>query len=572
MPQYQDGGRKSGSGSRRGARRPDKPVQSTPKKNTPQPRRQPQQAQQAAPRQPQQGYGGYDTAQGSGQTTGGLTKAERRARILRQREIMRKKRRNRRLLIAIVFLLVVGILFFVIRHFNGSENAPTDAGLDELDQAMDLEEAAEEAAYDGSPVARIAFVGDISVSQAQVQDATRSDGTYDFAQPFQSITGYLSGVDYAVANFETTMVDDLSYGGEPYYNAPVQLAGSLRGLGFRLVSTANTYMLNNGIDGLVSTKNYLTEAKLKSVGTYLSQEDRDKDGGAYIRDLHKIRFAFLSYTKGTDSVTMPEGCEYALNTLYDDYSDYWTDLRSSQIREDIQACKDAGAEVIIALVHWGSEYSRSVNTSQETVTKLMLENGVDVIIGTHPHVVGKMGFQEVELLDGTRKQCFVAYSLGDFYTDPEKDAACSTVMLSLEFSKDDQGKVTISDACYAPLYMQITEVDNKKHFELLDIYSTIAGLERLEKMNSQQATQMNTLLSALDTIHSNAGEELDMGPQDEDMRVVSKAIEDGAFSADEIRALRDEERAAEASAKAALAAEQKQTVPEPEDVTEEPEE
>lgn len=572
MPQYHDGGRQSGSGSRRGARRPDKPVQSTPKKNTPQPKRQPQQAQQTASRQPQQSYGGYYTAQGSGQTTGGLTQAEKRARILRQREIMRKKRRNRRLLIAIVFLLVVGILFFVIRHFNGSENATTDAGLDELDQAMDLEEAAEEAAYDGPPVARIAFVGDISVSQAQVQDATRSDGTYDFTQPFQSVAGYLSGVDYAVANFETTMVDDLSYGGEPYYNAPVQLAGSLRGLGFRLVSTANTYMLNNGIDGLVSTKNYLTEAKLKSVGTYLSQEDRDKDGGAYIRDLHKIRFAFLSYTKGTDSVTMPEGCEYALNTLYDDYSDYWTDLRSSQIRADIQACKDAGAEVIIALVHWGSEYSRSVNTSQEEVAQLMLENGVDVIIGTHPHVVGKMGFQDVELLDGTHKQCFVAYSLGDFYTDPEKDSACSTVMLSLEFSKDDQGKVTISDACYAPLYMQITEVENKKHFELLDIYSTIAGLERLEKMNSEQATQMNTLLSALDTIHTNAGEELDVGPQDEDMRVVSKAIEDGAFSADAIRALRDEERAAEASAKAALAAEQRQTVPEPEDVTEEPEE
>lgn len=107
---------------------------------------------------------------------------------------------------------------------------------------------------------------------------------------------------------------------------------------------------------MISTKNNLTGAKLRSVGTYLSQQERDENGGAYIRNIHKIRFAFLSYTKGTDSVTMPQGCEYALNTLYSDYADYWTDLKSSQIRKDVQAARDAGAEVIIALVHWGSEY------------------------------------------------------------------------------------------------------------------------------------------------------------------------------------------------------------------------
>ena len=241
--------------------------------------------------------------------SGSLTPQQRRARERRRQELLRRRRRHRRTLIAILLLLVIAAAFFIIKSHNGTLGAPTDAGLDEMD-LEDLDDEAEEKLYDGPPVATIAFVGDISTSADQVRAVTKNDGTYDFNLPFADVANYFStnNVAYAVGNFETTIVDGMNYGGEPYYNSPVQLAGSLRGLGFRLMSTANTYALNNGIEGLTSTKNYLTEAKLRSVGTYLSQAARDKDGGAYIRSIHKIKFAFLSYTKGTDSVTMPEGC------------------------------------------------------------------------------------------------------------------------------------------------------------------------------------------------------------------------------------------------------------------------
>ncbi|MBQ9269748.1 MAG: CapA family protein [Oscillospiraceae bacterium] len=477
-----------------------------------------------------------------------------RKRQIQARKLQQKRRRQQRrhrALIGIGFLLLLVIAFVLITIFNGSYGQPTDQGLDELDMNLEeLDDEAEEKLYDGPPVATIAFVGDISASADQVRAVTKADGTFDFNAPFADIVDYFSAdnIAYAVGDFETTMVDNQPFGGEPYYNAPIELAGSLRGLGFRLMSTANTYALNNGIEGLVSTKNYLTIAKLRSVGTYLSQADRDENGGAYIRSIHKIKFAFLSYTKGTDSVTMPEGCEYALNTLYTDYSDYWSDLRSSRIRSDVQAAKDAGAEVIIALVHWGSEYSRTVSEPQKEVADLLLSNGVDVIIGTHSHLVSKMGFESVETNDGTLKNCFVAYGLGDFYTDPEQPTAQQSMILNLTFARGDDGNVTITDANYVPIYNYIHMKNGVRTFELLDVYRNMAELKRVD-MTSEQAELFNQLLDTVDTMHNYGGEELDIGPVDQDRRIVEKAIAEGEVSSADIRAKKREE--ADAAEKAA---------------------
>lgn len=484
---------------------------------------------------------------GSRQTS--LTQAQKQARLRRKREILRRRHRRKQLLAAFVLILIIAGAFFLIKTLNGSMDDATDAGLDAADLMMDDEEA-EELAYNGPPVANISFVGDISASAAQVADALRSDGTYDFAAPFAQVSEYISYADYAVASFETNIVDGESYGMEPYYNAPVQLAGAIRNLGIRLVSTANTYALNNGIEGLISTKKYLTESRLRSVGTYTSEEERDTNSGAYIRNIHKIKFAFLAYTKGTDSVRMPEGCEYALNTLYADYADYWTELNDSQIKADVQAAKDAGAEVIVALVHWGSEYGRSVSDPQKEVKELLLGNGVDVIIGTHSHIVNEMGFEKVTLADGTVKNCFVAYGLGDFYTDPAQDSAKESLILNLEFTKNDDGVVSITSAKYVPIYMDITEDDGEKHFEILDVYASIADIYRKETISSLEAEKYNALLACLDTLHTYAGEDLDAGPKDEDIRVVAKALEDGEISWEEIKVIKNEEQAAQDAANA----------------------
>ena len=488
---------------------------------------------------------------------GSLTREQKLARIQRRRwQAAQKRRRRNRAVIGLLLILLLAAGLVAIRMFQGARAITGELELDALDLGQDeLDDEAEEALYDGPPEATIAFVGDISTSADQVRAVTLADGTYDFLSPFEDVKDYFSQdrIAYAVGDFETTMVDDLGYGGDPYYNSPIQLAGALRTLGFRLMSTANTYALNNGIEGVVSTKNYLTVARIRSVGTYLSQEDRDKDGGAYIRNIHKIKFAFLSYTKGTDSVTMPEGCEYALNTLYTDYADYWSQLRTNQIRSDIQAARAAGAEVVVVLLHWGSELSRNVSEPQQELTQMLLENGVDVIIGTHSHMVNQMGFQKAELLDGTTKECYVAYGLGDFYTDPTDPRSNQSLILNLTFKRDSSGKVSITDATYVPIYQHVFEENGVRKFEVLDVYRNLAELKRIQK-NADQAELFNALLDTIDTMHNYAGAEGDQGPTDADRRIVEKAILEGEVPALTISELRRAEQ--DAAARAAAAAQE----------------
>lgn len=482
---------------------------------------------------------GYQPS-GSRQTS--LSQAQRQARLRRKHEILRRRHRRKQLFAAFLAILIIIGLFFGIKAIT-KDDVIEEEGLDMAD--FEIDEETEEAMYTGGPLVNISFVGDVSCSAAQVADVLRSDGTYDFSVPFAPVAEFFEYSDYSVANFETNMVDGQSYGMEPYYNAPVQLAGMLRRLGVRLVSTANTYALNNGIEGVISTKQKLTDSQLKVVGTYTSQEERDQHSGCYIRNLHKIKFAFLSYTKGTDSVRMPEGCEYALNTLYEDYADYWTELNDDQIKADIQYAKDAGAEVIVCLLHWGSEYGRSVSDSQKEIKDMLLQNGVDVIIGTHSHLINEMGFETVTMPDGSVKECFVAYGIGDFYTDPEQDTARESLILNLEFERDDDGKVSITDANYYPIYQNITvDEDGQKHFEVQDVYGEIARIFRKDTITSEDAEYFNTLLACLDSIHTYAPEELDGGPKGEDMRIVEKALEHDDFTWEEIKVLKNEEQAA----------------------------
>lgn len=261
----------------------------------------------------------------------------------------------------------------------------------------------------------------------------------------------------------------------------------------------------------------------------------------------EVKLSTEATPASAESVMMPKGCEYALNTLYTDYSDYWTTLRESQIRQDVQAAKAAGADVIVALVHWGSEYGRSISEPQKNAAKLLMNSGVDVIIGTHSHLVGEMGFEKVTPADGASRECFVAYSLGDFYTDPTNTDSQASVILNLTFTKKDSGRVSI-DASYVPVYQNITDTDGKKTFQLLDVYQNLADLENQEELSSKQATLYNQLLDVITTLHTYAGEELDAGPSDTDKRLVEQAIETGAFSKRDIKELQQKE--AEAAAKA----------------------
>ena len=126
------------------------------------------------------------------------------------------------------------------------------------------------------------------------------------------------------------------------------------------------------------------------------------------------------------------------------------------------------------MLHWGSEYDFTVSSTQDEITELLFKNGVDVILGSHSHFVGPMKMMDVETTDGDKKQCFVAYSLGNFISSMTKQYTQESVILNLEFTKDGKtGDTTISNVNYTPLYVVDRGEGAERRFEVLPIRAAI---------------------------------------------------------------------------------------------------
>ena len=220
-----------------------------------------------------------------------------------------------------------------------------------------------------------------------------------------------------------------------------------------ILQTANTYSIQNGMAGLQSTIDVIRENGMSSLGTYSSAEDKTENQ-VVVKEVNGIRMAFIGFTKGVNNLTVPEGSEYSVDLLYTDYATTYNTVNTAGITAPVEAAKAKNPDVIVAMVHWGSEYETEISATQKQITNTLAQNGVDVIIGTHPHIVGKMEMQTVTV-DGKEKQVFVAYSLGNFMGAMNRDSTDvnESVVLNLEFTKTNDG-TTISKAEYVPLLLR----------------------------------------------------------------------------------------------------------------------
>ncbi|MBC7292993.1 MAG: CapA family protein, partial [Thermoleophilia bacterium] len=207
---------------------------------------------------------------------------------------------------------------------------------------------------------------------SSVKDA--ATGSYDFRPIFAPVAPYLARTDYTVANLETKLAGPgPGYSGYPLFNSPAELAYALRDVGVDLLATANNHALDMGWQGLTATLDKLDEAGLAHVGTYRSAHEKQKP---FIVDLRGIRVAFLNYTASLNGFSLPKEHPYAVNLL-----------DPLQVAEDAQVARLWGADVVIALLHFGNEYQREPDPEETKLTQELLSRGVDVIIGSHPHVV-----------------------------------------------------------------------------------------------------------------------------------------------------------------------------------------
>ena len=311
----------------------------------------------------------------------------------------------------------------------------------------------------------MSVIGDIMCHNSQYTDAYNSSTkSYDFSYVFSDIKNYIQSADIAVGNLETTFAGaQKGYSNYPRFNSPEQLATNLKDLGIDVLCTANNHSLDTNYAGIESTINYLDEAGISHMGTYTSKEAQDT---ILIKDVKGIKIAFLAFTYGTNGIPIPKDKSYCINLIDKDF-----------MLEQINLAKKENPDLICVNMHWGIEYQTKQNSTQEDLADFLFDNGVDVIFGSHPHVLQPMEKRTVTLDDGSTKNCFVIYSLGNFMSGQTQENTRNTAILNINFTKKaDSEKTYIDDVSYIPLYMYKAP-SGIKRYKILDIENSIKNYE-----------------------------------------------------------------------------------------------
>lgn len=332
-------------------------------------------------------------------------------------------------------------------------------------------------------------VGDIMCHNTQYYDAYNSEtNTYDFSYVFENISSHTKTADICIGNLETTFaVEDKGYSSYPRFNTPDSLAYELKSIGFDVLSTAGNHALDMGYDGLSRTINVLNDADISHLGTYTSQEEQDN---VLIKFVKGLKIAFINYTYGTNGIPVPSDKNYCVN------------LNDKELmKKHIDTAKSKNADIIVACMHWGNEYQTKPNSSQEEMADFLIKNGVNIVLGTHPHVLQPYKNKTVTLDDGSTKDGFVVYSLGNFISDQNTKYTRDSIILNLTITKHIDGTVSVDKVEPIPIYMyKDTSVKSQK-MKLIDINKTLYNYENYLD-NSISEDFYNLMKKELNNINS----------------------------------------------------------------------
>ena len=360
-------------------------------------------------------------------------------------------------------------------------------------------------------VARLAVAGDIMNHDPQIDDAyIPATGEYSYYHMFAEAAPQLKAADYAVGNLETTLAGGPNYSGYPNFNAPDGLAFSLKEAGFDLLSTANNHSRDKGMDGIFRTLDVLDRARLAHVGTYRSQAERDASSGIYVADVGGISVAFLSYTYGMNGYTLDDDKMWAVNLFNKDYYTTLCDPDYEKLEQDMAAARALDTDLIAVIMHWGNEYKDQENHHQTNMAQFLAEQGADLILGGHPHVLEPYGtVTAASVEDGQEHQTFVCYSLGNFISCQIDFKTKVTVVLDLELTKAPDGEVSVTDVRYTPYYM-LKRKDQPLGSQrtLIHVHDAIAEYESGDHSRISGKTY-GELTAALDHCHTVLGAEGD---------------------------------------------------------------
>ena len=274
------------------------------------------------------------------------------------------------------------------------------------------------------------FIGDIMGHDEQIWSAeNRETHKYSYDDVFRYIKPVISEADIAIANFEVTLAG-APYMGYPQFSSPAALASACKNAGIDYLVTANNHSADRGKSGIAGTIQRLDSIGIPHTGTFLNQAERDS---LYPLMINKAGFsiALLNYTFSTNGIKVPE--PVIVNILDKDL-----------ITSDVAKARKKNAEIIILFLHWGTEYDTVPAKSQTDLAEYFFSIGVDLVIGSHPHVLQKMVWSK-NIAGG--KDGIAVYSLGNFISNQRKPKTDGGSMVRIEFTRNGDS-FRISEAGY----------------------------------------------------------------------------------------------------------------------------
>jgi poly-gamma-glutamate synthesis protein (capsule biosynthesis protein) len=293
------------------------------------------------------------------------------------------------------------------------------------------------------------FIGDIMGHDEQIWSAEdRVTRIYGYDDVFQYVKNEISEADLSIANFEVTLAGP-PYKGYPAFSSPAALAAGCKNAGIDFLVTANNHSADRGKKGILSTIDRLDSLGIPHTGTFKNEEARDSLYPPVI-EKNGFRLALLNYTYGTNGITVPSPVIVNM-------------LEKNRITADIEKAKQKKPDAVILFLHWGTEYDTIPGKIQTDLADYFFSLGVDLVIGSHPHVIQRMEWKRNE---NTMKDGLVVYSLGNFVSNQRRLHTDGGAMVRIELSRSGD-KVNISSAGYYLTWVYTPIENYRKKFFIL---------------------------------------------------------------------------------------------------------
>lgn len=388
----------------------------------------------------------------------------------KKRRVRRKLRLGRILLVLFILILLIAGGYYTINKILISK-PPNETN-------NEIEEKPKEEIYEIS----LAMVGDNLIHSKIYEEAKKNANYngYDFKPMYSYLKEMIKDYDLAYYNQETILGGaEIGPSTYPAFNSPYEVGDAMIDAGFNLVSLATNHTLDRGEKAVINSCNYWDGKEgVMTAGSYCSFEDRNE---VQIMKKNNISYSLLSYTYGTNGIPVPSGKEYLVNVWptgwgNPDYDSKYQAYKET-VREDIERVRDK-VDVLMVAMHWGVEYTHTPTAYQLDMAQFLASNHVDIIIGTHPHVV-----MPVTWIDNT----LVIYSLGNLLSAQTTVSDYNTMvgaMTTVKITKkieEDKTTITLSDVNNELLLTYFNNYTNFKvvPFSSPDISNYNSDYERL---------------------------------------------------------------------------------------------